>query len=41
MCQSTYMNEAFPFDYDDVRATKVQPILRSMIEASLHALEVL
>lgn len=41
MCQSTYMSEVFPFDYDDARAAKVQPVLRGMVEASLRAVEVL
>jgi N-formylglutamate deformylase len=41
MCQSTYMNETFPFHYDDARAAKVQPVLRGMVEASLRAVEAL
>jgi hypothetical protein len=35
------MNEAFPFDDDEPRAAKVQPVLRSLLEASLRALEAL
>jgi N-formylglutamate deformylase len=41
MCQSTYMSEVFPFHYDDARAAKVQPVLRGMVEVSLHAVEAL
>jgi N-formylglutamate deformylase len=41
MCQSTYMNEASPFNYDEARAAKVQPVLRGMIKASLHAVQAL
>ncbi|CAB3801648.1 N-formylglutamate deformylase [Pararobbsia alpina] len=41
MCQSTYMNEASPFNYDEARAAKVQPALRRMVEASLHAVQAL
>jgi N-formylglutamate deformylase len=41
MCQSTYMNEAFPFAYDDARAAQVQPVLRSMVEVSLHSVQAL
>ncbi|KAG8148777.1 N-formylglutamate deformylase [Burkholderia catarinensis] len=38
MCQSTYMNEAFPFAYDPARASLVQPTVRRMIGAALDAL---
>ncbi|MEB2603435.1 N-formylglutamate deformylase [Burkholderia cenocepacia] len=38
MCQSTYMNEAYPFDYDAARAATVQPTLRRMIDGALDAL---
>lgn len=39
MCQSTYMKEASPFNYDEARAAKVQPLLHDMVEASLHAVQ--
>lgn len=38
MCQSTYMNEACPFDYDAARAAAVQPTLRRMIDGALGTL---
>ncbi|WP_269501558.1 N-formylglutamate deformylase [Burkholderia sp. IMCC1007] len=38
MCQSTYMSEAEPFDYDAARAAAVQPTLRRMIDGALDAL---
>ncbi|MFM0212023.1 N-formylglutamate deformylase [Paraburkholderia sediminicola] len=41
MCQSTYMNEAAPFNYDEARASSVQPVLRGMVEASLQAVQTL
>ena len=41
MCQSTYMNEAFPFDYDRTLAARVQPTLQRMLEGSLSALAAL
>jgi N-formylglutamate deformylase len=36
MCQSTYMNEAPPFSYDETRAERAQFVLRSMLEAALR-----
>jgi N-formylglutamate deformylase len=36
MCQSTYMNEAPPFSYDETRAERAQIVLRSMLEAALR-----
>jgi N-formylglutamate deformylase len=39
MCQSTYMNEAAPFDYQSEKAEAVQPTLRSMLSAALEAVE--
>ena len=41
MCQSTYMNEVFPFAYDPARASFVQPTVRRMIGAALDALAAL
>ncbi|MFP4895429.1 N-formylglutamate deformylase [Paraburkholderia sp. EG304] len=41
MCQSTYMSERAPFAYDEVRAARVQPVLRAMIEDVLRALATL
>ncbi|GGB97517.1 N-formylglutamate deformylase [Pseudoduganella buxea] len=34
MCQSTYMNESFPFDYRPDLAAQVQPVLRDMLQAA-------
>ncbi len=34
MCQSTYMNESFPFDYRPDLAEQVQPVLRDMLQAA-------
>ena len=31
------MREAPPYDYDEVRAATVQPVIRSMVEAALQA----
>ncbi|NIE62490.1 N-formylglutamate deformylase [Burkholderia sp. Ax-1719] len=39
MCQSTYMNEAAPFDYQSEKAEAIQPTLRSMLSAALEAIE--
>ncbi|KVN14837.1 N-formylglutamate deformylase [Burkholderia stagnalis] len=41
MCQSTYMNEVFPFEYDPARAAAVQPTLRRMIDTALAVLAAL
>jgi N-formylglutamate deformylase len=35
MCQSTYMSEVFPFDYEPGLASAVQPVLRRMISGAL------
>jgi N-formylglutamate deformylase len=37
MCQCTYMREEAPFDWIDERATQVQPVVGSMVEAALQA----
>jgi N-formylglutamate deformylase len=37
MCQCTYMREAPPYDWDDARASQVQPVVRAMVEAALRA----
>jgi N-formylglutamate deformylase len=37
MVQRTYMREAPPYDYDEALAARVQPVLRSMVEAALQA----
>ncbi|AXA92687.1 N-formylglutamate deformylase [Massilia sp. YMA4] len=34
MCQSTYMDEAFPFDYRPDLALQVQPVLRRLLQAA-------
>jgi N-formylglutamate deformylase len=39
MCQSTYMNEAAPFEYRPDLAAKVKPIVQGMVDAALGALE--
>jgi N-formylglutamate deformylase len=36
ICQSTYMEEQPPFDYDESRASTVQPVLRRFVEALLR-----
>ncbi|NUX56621.1 N-formylglutamate deformylase [Paraburkholderia youngii] len=38
MCQSTYMNERFPFAYELEPAASVQPVLRRMFDNALAAL---
>jgi N-formylglutamate deformylase len=38
MCQSTYMNEAAPFEYRPDLAAKVKPVVRAMVDAALVAL---
>ncbi len=35
MCQSLYMQESLPFDYLDVRAQQVQPLLQRLLEIML------
>jgi N-formylglutamate deformylase len=37
MCQSLYMQEAPPWDYDAGRAAAIQPVVREMVEAALEA----
>jgi N-formylglutamate deformylase len=37
MVQKVYMREAPPYDYDDALAARVQPVVRSMVEAALQA----
>ncbi len=37
MCQSTYMNENPPFDYQSEKAEAIQPTLLSMVNAALDA----
>ena len=37
MCQSTYMDERAPFGYRSDLAERVQPLLRRMLNAALHA----
>jgi N-formylglutamate deformylase len=41
MCQSTYMNEASPFDYVDARAQQVEPVVREMVSGALDAVKAL
>jgi len=41
MCQNLYMHEAPPYAYDPARAQRIQPQLRAMLQAALHACEVL
>lgn len=37
MCQSLYMREAPPFNYEPEAAAQVQPVVRAMVEAALAA----
>ena len=37
MVQRLYMREAPPWDYDEARAARIQPVVRSMVEAALQA----
>jgi len=39
MAQITYMDEALPFDYRPLRAARVQPVLRQLLEAVLAFVE--
>jgi N-formylglutamate deformylase len=41
MCQSTYMNESYPFEYRPDLANQVKPHLRNMIQSALDALKTL
>lgn len=38
MCQSTYMNESAPFDYEPALARSVEPVLREMVGGALEAI---
>jgi N-formylglutamate deformylase len=40
-CQSLYMQEVPPFAYDEALALKLQPTLKRMVQASLHAAKAL
>jgi N-formylglutamate deformylase len=40
-CQSLYMQETRPFAYDEALAGKLQPTLKRMVQASLHAAKTL
>ena len=40
MCQSTYMNEAAPFEYLPDLAAKVEPVVERMVSAALKVLSV-
>lgn len=37
MCQSLYMREAPPWNYEEAAAARVQPVVREMVEAALRA----
>jgi N-formylglutamate deformylase len=37
MCQSLYMREAPPWDYDEARAAGMEPVVRGMVAAALDA----
>lgn len=37
MCQSLYMREAPPFNYEPEAASRVEPVVRAMVEAALAA----
>ena len=41
MCQNLYMHETPPYAYDPDLARRIQPQLRAMLQAALHACEVL
>jgi N-formylglutamate deformylase len=36
MCQCNYMNEQAPFEYDEVKARSLQPLLRAMLETLVN-----
>ena len=36
MCQSLYMQEESPYDYDEALATRIQPVLRQMVSSALE-----
>jgi N-formylglutamate deformylase len=37
MTQKTYMRESLPYDYDEAKAARVQPVVREMVEAAFDA----
>ncbi|MBK0394805.1 N-formylglutamate deformylase [Ramlibacter algicola] len=37
MVQKTYMREEAPYDWDDAKAARIQPVVRGMVEAALEA----
>jgi len=39
LTQSAYMSETYPFAYDEARATRIQPTLKTMLEAVLGYVE--
>lgn len=39
MCQSTYMNEDYPFEYRPAVANKVKPYVQGMVEAAFKAMK--
>ena len=39
MCQSTYMDENYPFDYSPELAEAIQPTLRNMVEGAFNAVK--
>ncbi|RQH09109.1 N-formylglutamate deformylase [Paraburkholderia dinghuensis] len=41
MCQSTYMHEVAPFDYEPALAAIVEPVLREMVTGALDAVKAL
>jgi N-formylglutamate deformylase len=41
MCQNLYMSEQPPFAYDEVRAARIQPVIRDMVSAALAACKAL
>ena len=41
MVQKTYMREQAPYDYDEAKAARIQPVVRRMVEAALGAAQAL
>jgi N-formylglutamate deformylase len=37
MCQSAYMQEIAPFDYDEAKASQIEPLLTKMVASALSA----
>jgi N-formylglutamate deformylase len=37
MVQKTYMREEAPYDYDEGKASQIQPVVRGMVDAALDA----